>query len=62
MFKLNDKVLIKSENIIGTIVDIDNTYSKVKYIVESDTEGEIEGRPGGIWPLYDCFDGDIERV
>ncbi|MCM1055548.1 MAG: hypothetical protein NC394_08505 [Bacteroides sp.] len=62
MIKLFEKVKIKSENLIGTVVDISNKNGKMVFIVESDTEGEIEGRSGGIFPLYDCSEDEIEKI
>lgn len=62
MFKLFDTVRIKRNNVIGTIVDIDDTSSDVKYVVESDTKGERSDGFGGIWPLFDCNEADIEKV
>ena len=62
MINLFDKVKIKSENLVGTIVDISDDKGRTMYIVESDTEGEIEGKCGGIFPLYDCYEEDIEKI
>lgn len=62
MINLFDKVRIKSENLIGTVVDIEKSDDKTIYCVESDTEGEIEGRAGGIFPLFDCLEEEIEEI
>lgn len=62
MINLFDKVLIKSENLIGTVVDIRDSSGKTVFTVESDTEGEIDGRDGGIFPLFDCLESEIESV
>lgn len=62
MINLFDKVLIKSENLIGTVVDIRDGSGKTVFTVESDAEGEIDGRDGGIFPLFDCLENEIESV
>lgn len=58
--KLNDTVRIKSENIIGTIVDVSKRNGKTYYIVESSIKGAVDGKDGGEWALYDCEKEDLE--
>lgn len=55
MFELGDKVRIKSNSVIGTIVDI---AGKMLFTVESDSKGITEGY-GGEWKLFDCNEEDI---
>ena len=62
MFELNDKVLIKSSGIIGTIVDISEINGKTIYIVENDKEGAAPGGYGKKWALFDCSAEDITRA
>ena len=63
MFDEFEKVRIKSKGIIGTIVDKTIKDGKPSYIVESDTYDNPSGKPySGEWPLYDCYDTDLERV
>ena len=62
MFNLFDKVRIKRNGIVGTIIDKTVINGKTEYIVESDTKGEIDGAYGGIWPEFDCVDEDLVAV
>ena len=62
MFELNDKVLIKSSGIIGTIVDISEINGKAIYVVENNKEGAVTGGYGKKWTLFDCSAEDITRV
>lgn len=52
---IGDKVLIKSRNLVGTIVHV-MEYPTVGYIVESDTPN-IDGE---LWKLFDCHETEIE--
>ncbi len=61
MFKLNDKVKIKSSGIKGTVVDVSVKDGKPVYIVESDTEN-TPGGYGDLWKLYDCNDNELEST
>lgn len=61
MFKLNDKVKIKSSNIEGIVVDVSNINSNVNYVVESDKKGVSTGY-GGDWKLFDCTEDELEIV
>ena len=60
MFELYDKVKIKSNMVVGTIVDKSNIDVKTNYVVESDTKGTAGGY-GGEWKLYDCNENEIEK-
>ena len=62
MFELFDTVKIKSSGIVGTIIDKTVIDGKARYIVESDTKGQVEGVYGGEWPEYDCADSDLLKV
>lgn len=62
MFELFEKVRIISKDLVGTIVDVRENNGKTKYIVESDEEGERPDGFGGIFPLFDCEEKDIEKV
>ena len=61
MYKLFDKVKIKYNSIVGTIVDISGADNDKKYVVESDTENTLGGY-GGRWKLYDCAENEIEKI
>lgn len=58
MFELGDKVRIKSNSVIGTIVDIADIAGKLLFTVESDSKGITEGY-GGDWKLFDCNEEDL---
>lgn len=60
--KLNDRVRIKSKNIIGIIVDVSHRNGKTHYTVESEEKGVLPGHDGGAWPLFDCEKEDVESV
>ncbi|MBR3623028.1 MAG: hypothetical protein IKN43_06745 [Selenomonadaceae bacterium] len=62
MFELFDTVKIKSNGIIGTIIDKTEINGKARYIVENDTKGEIAGAYGGNWAEFDCLDEDLLKV
>lgn len=61
MFELYDKVKIKSNSIVGTIVDKSDINGKTNYVVESDAKGTVGGY-GGEWKLYDCNENEIEKM
>lgn len=61
MFELYDKVKIKANMIVGTIVDISSIDGKINYVVESDAEYVTNGY-GGKWKLFDCSENDIEKI
>ena len=63
MFDLFETVKIKSNGIVGTIVDKSVRNGKICYIIESDTYVNPSGKPyGGDWPLFDCVDEDLVAV
>ena len=61
MFELYEKVIIKSNLVIGTIIDKSDINGKTTYVVESDTKGTLGGY-GGEWKLFDCDDDEIEKM
>ena len=61
MFELYDKVRIKSNMVIGTIVDISNINGRLNYVVESDSKN-VSGGYGGDWKLFDCSKDEIEKI
>ena len=61
MFELYEKVRIKSNMVIGTIVDISNINGRLNYVVESDEKNFSEGY-GGSWKLFDCNKDEIEKI
>lgn len=61
MFELYEEVRIKSNMVIGTIVDISNINGHLNYIVESNTKNISDGY-GGDWKLFDCSKDDIEKI
>ena len=61
MFKLYEKVKIKSNGIIGTIVDISIIDKNANYVVESD-EKDVSDGYGGKWKLFDCSEEEIESI
>ncbi len=60
MFEIYDNVRIKSNGVIGTIVDISTVNGNTNYVVESSTENISVGY-GGKWKLFDCGESDIEK-
>lgn len=62
MFELFEKVKIKSKNLIGTIVDISGDPNDLNITVESDTKGYRDDGYGGVWPLFDCKENDLEKI
>lgn len=62
MFNLYDSVLIKTKNIPGTIVDILTSGNETVYTVESDKKGKSDDGFGGIWPLFDCKESDLQII
>lgn len=62
MFKLNDVVKIKSNGIVGTIVDISDVKGRRIFVVESNTPGKISGAYGGDWALFDCTENELVTV
>ncbi|WP_440447735.1 hypothetical protein [Ruminococcus sp.] len=61
MFELYEKVKIKSNNIIGIIVDIATVNGKDIYTVES-SEKNISDGYGGEWKLFSCTFDEIEKI
>ncbi|MBR4080230.1 MAG: hypothetical protein IKK21_00385 [Clostridia bacterium] len=63
MIDLFDRVKIKKNGVIGTVVDVAALESGKLYTVESDTEGKREDAlfPSA-WPLYHCKEEDIEKL
>ncbi len=62
MFNLYDKVIIKSKNLPGTIVDIVTKGDEKMITVESDIKGRREDGYGGVFPLFDCEEKDLEKL
>lgn len=62
MFNLYDKVRIKSKNISGIIVDIVEISNTKTITVESDIKGNRDDGYGGIYPLFDCGENDLEKI
>ena len=63
MFDLFETVKIKSNGIIGTIIDKTISNGKAKYVIESDTYVNPSGKPYcGDWPLFDCVVEDLVAV
>ena len=60
MFELGDKVRIKYNSVIGTVVDITTVNGALLVTVESDVRG-TSGGYGGEWKMYDCTEQDIEK-
>lgn len=59
MFALYDKVLIKSKNIIGTIIDIVKKENEITITVESDVKGKRNDAYGGDFPIFNCKEDDL---
>ena len=61
-----ERVRIKGNNVIGTIIDIYETEEKeIRYIVESENEGPIDDPDA--WndvrfPQFDCEEEQLELV
>lgn len=62
MFKLYDRVRIKKNDLIGTIVDISESEDETTFIVESNVKGRRDDGYGGDYPLYWCNEDDITEV
>lgn len=59
MFNLYDKVVIKSKNIPGTIIDIVKNSSRATITVESDIKGNRTDGYGGDFPIFNCEEKDL---
>lgn len=62
MFELYEKVRIKKNGYIGTIVDISESNGEKTYVVESDIKGKRDDGYGGDYPLYWCNENEIEQM
>lgn len=62
MFEEFDHVKITDWDIPGIIVSKNITDGVAWYVVESDLPGPMEGGYGGLWPLFDCMDEDLEPL
>ena len=62
MFNLYDNVLIKTKNLIGTIVDIRKFGEDTIFTVESNIKGSRADGFGGIWPLFDCKEDELSKA
>ena len=62
MFKLYDDVIIKDKHISGIIIDIIETQKGTVFTVESNNKGKREDGYGGIYPLFDCSENEIEKM
>ena len=62
MFELYEEVIILSNGLTGTIVDISTINGKTKYTVESDIKGKVPGGYGDIYPLFDCTEDQIKKT
>ncbi len=61
MFNMYDRVRIVSKDLIGTIVDERKSAGKTIYTVESDTKGKRSDGYGGVFPLFDCAENELEK-
>lgn len=63
MFELNDKVIIKKNNLRGTVIDVSEYLDGIVYTVESDTKGLRDDADYNIpWPEYECKENDIIKA
>lgn len=62
MFNLYDKVIIKSKNIPGTIIDIVKSKTGKTITVESDIKGKREDGYGGDFPIFICKENDLKLI
>ena len=62
MFELYDKVIIKSKNIIGTIIDIVKNENETTITVESDTKGKRTDGYGGEYPIFNCKEEELKMI
>lgn len=62
MFNLYDKVIIKSKNIPGTIIDIVKSETGKTITVESDIKGKREDGYGGDFPIFNCKENDLKLI
>ncbi len=62
MFSLYDKVLIKSKNVEGTIIDIVKNKNNTKITVESNVKGKHSDGYGGVFPIFDCVEEDLKLL
>lgn len=60
MYNLYDKVIIKSKNISGTIIDIVKKNNGNVITVESDVKGKRNDGYGGDYPIFDCMEDDLQ--
>ena len=59
MIQLFDLVQIKTNGVIGTVVDI---YENGVFVVESKEQEAKTGAYSGKWTLYDCYERDLILV
>lgn len=59
MIQLFDLVQIKTNGVIGTVVDISENGV---FVVESRDREAKAGAYVGEWPLYDCLENDLIPV
>jgi hypothetical protein len=62
LYELDDEVIIHSNGVIGTIIDIKETENGRIYVVEKDTKSSPDDEYGGNWPLFYCTREEIERA
>lgn len=63
MFELNDKVIIKKNNLRGTIIDVSEYLDGIVYTVESNTKELRDDADYNIpWPEYECKENDIIKA
>ena len=60
MFKLFDKVVVKTTGVSGVILEIDDSSKDVLYSIESDEETRDEH--GTLYPMIYCKADEIELV
>lgn len=64
MFEEYSRVRIKKTGVIGVIVDVAREEKPVRYLVESESEAIVPSNNvyASKWPLYECFEEELERI
>jgi hypothetical protein len=60
-FALGDPVIIRSNNLEGTVINIKETENGKIYVVEQDSKINPDDDYGDNWPVFYCTQDEIEK-